>query len=70
MHCICCEQKITSIDYKRADILRNFVTGTFRIKGSHKTELCQKHQRKVENAIKLARFMALMPYTRNQVRQK
>ncbi|MBI4309464.1 MAG: hypothetical protein HY591_03935, partial [Candidatus Omnitrophica bacterium] len=28
--------------------------------------LCNKHQRMVAHAVKLARYMALMPYTRGQ----
>jgi len=42
------------------------VTSEFRIKTSKRNNLCDKHQRVVANAVKLARYMALMPYTRNQ----
>lgn len=67
--CICCQEKIEIIDYKETGLLRKFVSGQFKITPNFGTKLCPKHQRKAAKAIKLARFMALMPYTRNQTRQ-
>ncbi len=61
---------MNTIDYKQTDALRKFVSGTFKISSASRTGLCQKHQRRVTHAIKLARFMALMPYTRNQTHRK
>jgi len=66
MHCKLCEDNINYIDYKNTKYLRPFVTAQFKIGTSRRNELCAKHQRMIANAIKLARFMALMPYTRNQ----
>ncbi len=54
------------IDYKNTKFLRDFVTSQFKIGTSRRNALCAKHQRMIANAVKLARFMALMPYTRNQ----
>ena len=68
MACIGCQEKINYVDYKNARLLRKFVSGTFKIWHSRRTELCNKHQRLVTNAVKRARFMALLPYTRNQTR--
>lgn len=69
MTCPCCQEKIDIVDYKQTDILRKFVSGQFKISSSSRTSLCKNHQRKVANAVKLARYMALMPYTRNQTRK-
>ena len=70
MPCIGCQEKINNVDYKQTDILRKFVSGQFKIFSSSRTGLCQKHQRKVVNAVKLARYMALMPYTKGQTIKK
>ncbi|MEK7506493.1 MAG: 30S ribosomal protein S18 [Patescibacteria group bacterium] len=70
MPCIACQQKINHVDYKQTDVLRKFVSGQFKISSSSRTGLCKKHQRMVANAVKLARFMALMPYTKAQTRKK
>lgn len=66
MNCIFCQDNIESIDYKDVARLRKFVTSEFRVGSSRRNKLCKKHQRRISNAIKIARFMALMPYTRNQ----
>lgn len=66
MHCKLCEDNVSHIDFKNTAFLRKYVTAQFKISTSRRSELCAKHQRMVANAIKLARFMALMPYTRNQ----
>lgn len=70
MPCPACQEKVNYVDYKRTDVLRKFVSGMFKISSSSRTELCNKHQRQVAKAVKLARFMALMPYTRAQTRKK
>ena len=61
---------VTKVDYKDTAFLRKFVTSEFKIKPSKRTKLSDKDQRRVANAIKIARFMALMPYTRNQTVKK
>ena len=70
MVCLACQDKINYVDYKNTDILRKFVSGQFKISSSARTGLCQKHQRMVANAVKKARFMALMPYTKLQTIKK
>jgi small subunit ribosomal protein S18 len=57
---------LTKVDYKDVALLRKFVSSEFKIKSSKRTKLSDKDQRRVANAIKIARYMALMPYTRNQ----
>jgi small subunit ribosomal protein S18 len=54
------------VDYKDVAFLRKFVTSEFKLKPTKRTKLSDKDQRRVANAIKIARHMALMPYTRNQ----
>lgn len=66
MNCDFCRENIDKIDYKNTQLLRKFVTSQFKVASSKRNKLCNKHQRKIANAVKLARFMALMPYTRNQ----
>ena len=61
---------VTKVDYKDVNFLRKFVSSEFKIKASKRTKLSDKDQRRVANAIKIARFMALMPYTRNQTVKK
>jgi len=66
MPCQFCEDNINKVDYKNARFLRKFVTSQFKIGSSRRNKLCSKHQRMIAQAVKLARYMALMPYTRNQ----
>ena len=70
MECTFCKDNIESIDYKNTQALRKFVTSEFKIGSSRRNKLCNKHQRRIAHSIKLARFMALMPFTRNQTVQK
>ena len=66
MQCQLCSDNISHVDYKNTQSLRNFVTSQFKIGTSRRNGLCAKHQRMIANAVKISRFMALMPYTRNQ----
>ncbi len=70
MNCIFCQDNIETVDYKNTQLLRKFVTSEFRIGTSRRNKLCKKHQRRIASAVKLARYMALMPYTRNQTVQR
>ena len=51
------------VDYKRADDLRRFMTPNGKMQGRKKTGLTAREQRMVAQAIKRARYMALLPYT-------
>ncbi|ENY70166.1 30S ribosomal protein S18 [Mycoplasmopsis bovigenitalium] len=62
------ELNLNYIDYKDVELLSKFITGTGQIKPRSATGLSAKDQRKVAMAIKRARFMALMPYTKERVR--
>ncbi len=53
---------IKYIDYKDADVLKQFLNPHGRIKSRAQTNLTAKHQRDVTTAIKRAREMGLLPY--------
>ena len=50
------------VDYKNVQYLKDFLTPHARIVGSRRSQVPAAHQRKVQNAIKRARYMALLPY--------
>ena len=50
------------VDYKDLVLLRNYITETGKIIPCRITGIPARMQREVANAIKLARFLALMPY--------
>ena len=56
-------QGIEYVDYKDTIILRRFINRQGRINHHQYTQLVAKTQRRVTNAIKRARQMALLPYT-------
>jgi len=60
--CYFCQQNINYIDYKDVDLLRQFTTGQAKIASTKRTGTCKKHQRILTQAIKRARFIALIPY--------
>lgn len=61
--CRFCADKSLVIDYKRPEILRQFTTERGKIMPRRITGTCAKHQRQLANQIKIARIMALMPFT-------
>ena len=61
--CYFCAQNINEIDYKNAGMLRHFISTQSKIMPRKRSHLCAKHQRHLANAIKRARFMALLPFT-------
>ena len=67
--CGFCVDKISYIDYKDTNRLRRYVSERGRIEPRRKTGTCAKHQRALSTALKRARFMALLPYTAEHVRE-
>lgn len=49
-------------DYKNLDQLRPFLTERGKILGRVKTGLCLRHQKKLAQALKRARHLALLPF--------
>src|SRR5216684_2691934 len=60
--CKFCVEKMDYIDYKRADILSQFVQERGKILPRRMTGVCARHQRWLGVAIKRARNIALMPF--------
>ncbi len=63
--CPFCENRDTVIDYKEYKLLRKFLTEQGKIIPGFVTGVCAKHQRRVTRAVKRARNIALLPYTRD-----
>jgi small subunit ribosomal protein S18 len=63
-HCYFCLNNIKEIDYKDVELLRRFVSTYERILPSRKRGTCSKHQRKLGQAVKRARIMALLPFVK------
>ena len=61
--CQFCADKSLNIDYKKADMLRRFVTDDGKIRPRRQTGTCARHQRVLAGAIKRARHIALLPFT-------
>src|SRR6202795_3554708 len=60
--CKFCVEKIDLIDYKRADILSQFVQERGKILPRRMIGVCARHQRWLGVAIKRARNIALLPF--------
>ncbi len=56
------EGEANSINYKNIELLGEFVTETGKIVPSRITGTKAKDQRKITNAVKRARYIALMPF--------
>lgn len=62
--CRFCRDKVKEIDYKDLNILEKIISEKGKIFSTRTTGTCAKHQRKVASAVKRARFLSLIPYTR------
>ena len=62
--CFFCSQNLREIDYKEVDLLRRFISAQAKIIDPRHTGVCAKHQRRLAQAIKRARFMGLFPFVR------
>lgn len=67
-HCKFCasDKNLIALDYKNFPVLKNYLTERGKILPSRISGLCSSHQRAVTSEIKLARVMALLPYTAAQ----
>jgi len=50
-------------DYKDFGELKNYISDQGKIRKHLHTDVCSKHQRKLAQAIKRARFLGLLPFT-------
>jgi small subunit ribosomal protein S18 len=62
--CKLCKEGVKTIDYKDIKRLESFITERGKIVSSRLSGNCAKHQRRVAEVIKKARFVSLLPYTR------
>lgn len=62
--CQFCRDKSKTIDYKDIRRLEFFIKDRGKIVSRHASGNCSKHQRMLARAIKMARFLSLLPYTR------
>ena len=60
--CKFCTEKIDSINYKDVRLLSQFVAESGKIVPRRLTGVCTPHQRRVTEAIKQARNIALLPF--------
>ena len=62
--CYFCLNKINEIDYKDTETLGRFINIYKKILPRKRTGVCSWHQRKLAQAIKRARIMALLPFVK------
>jgi small subunit ribosomal protein S18 len=62
-YCRFTAEGIEEIDYKDVNMLKNYITETGKIVPSRITGTKSRYQRQLAQAIKRARFLALLPYT-------
>jgi small subunit ribosomal protein S18 len=61
--CFFCANDLEDIDYKNIELLKQFTNFYGQILPKRRTGICSKHQRKLAQAIKRARTMALLIFT-------
>ncbi len=62
--CALCTKDTNFVDYKDLNFLKEYISDKGRIIPRRINGSCAKHQRTIKIAIKRARQMALLPYTR------
>lgn len=63
--CDLCDDDVETVDYKDSDLLDRYLTDRGKILPRRATGACTRHQRQVAEAVKRARFLALIPYIKN-----
>ena len=63
MVCYLCQKNTKEIDFKDTELLRRFISASYKIRSRKKTGLCIRNQKKIAQAIKRARELGLLPYT-------
>ena len=62
--CPLCENGVRVINYKDERTLTRFITEQGKILARRMTGICARHQRQLGPAVKRARYLALVPYTK------
>jgi len=60
------KENYQQIDYKNIELLKEYISDTGKIIPQRVTGTRAMYQSKLSNAIKLARYLALLPYTDKQ----
>jgi len=64
MQCFFCSQNLKEINYKDIELLKRFISSQAKIIDPKHTGTCAKHQRKLAQAIKRARYLGLLPFVK------
>lgn len=67
--CKLCTNPRLKMDYKDVKLVQSFITERGRIIPRRYSGTCARHQRRVMNAIKRARILALIPFTATQIKE-
>lgn len=60
--CYFTQNNIKNVDYKDLEILKRFLNPHGRVLSGKRSGVCSKSQRQLAEAVKRARFMALLPF--------
>lgn len=60
--CYFCSNAINDIDFKDVRLLQRFISSYAKISPRKRTGTCAFHQRDLSQAIKRARYLALLPF--------
>ena len=60
-----CPLEGQNIDYKNVELLKKYITKFGKIVPRYYSWVCLKNQKKLSNAIKRARIMALIPFVKS-----
>jgi small subunit ribosomal protein S18 len=55
------------IDYKDASVLSRYISNQGKIVSRRRSRTCAKHQRSLAQAIKRARYLAMLPYSPSHI---
>jgi len=64
MGCYFCQRNIKEVDWKNGRLLSKFLSASGKIKPRKKTGTCALHQRQFKKAVKRAREMAILSFTK------
>jgi small subunit ribosomal protein S18 len=60
--CPMCQKGIARVDYKDTGLLKEFLLAKGQVIPRRRSGMCAKHQRRLAEAVKNAREVALLPY--------